>query len=331
MGTAFDNLVGRNALCALLNIRYPICQAGMYQVAYGALAAAVSEAGGLGVIGSAFMTAGQLREEIRHVQRETDAPFGVDILFAPVTGGDRATAGYTEQVEEHIEVSFEERVPVIVSGLGNPAGIVPRAHDAGMRVMSLVGTSRQAKQVEAAGVDVVIASGHDGGGHVGRIGTMSLVPKVVDSVQIPVVAAGGIADGRGLIAALSLGAVGVWLGTRFIASAEARGHDNYKERIAAIDEDGTTICRGHSGKPNRMIRNQFTESWVGRDADILPYPRQMIEVGDPASVRGRIEGDTEFGVLPAGQGAGLIDSVPPAARVVEEIVEQARTALDGLN
>ena len=139
----------------------------------------------------------------------------------------------------------------------------------------------------------MIASGHEGGGHVGRIGTMVLVPRVVDQVRIPVIAAGGLADGRGLVAALALGAVGVWMGTRFIATAEARGHDNYKRRITEIDEDGTIVTRAHSGKPNRMIRNEFTKSWEGREAEIKPYPHQLKEVGEPASYRGRIEGDLD--------------------------------------
>ena len=141
-----------------------------------------------------------------------------------------------------------------------------------MKVMALVGTAKQAKAVERSGVDAVIASGHEGGGHVGRIGTMALVPRVVDQVRIPVIAAGGLADGRGLVAALALGAVGVWMGTRFIATAEARGHENYKRRITEIDEDGTVVTRAHSGKPNRMIRNEFTRSWEGREAEIKSYP-----------------------------------------------------------
>ena len=187
-------------------------------------------------------------------------------------------------------MTFEENVPVIVSGLGNPGRIVPKAREAGIKVMSLVGTSRQARKVEAAGVDAVIASGHEGGGHVGRIGTMPLVAAVVDAVSIPVIAAGGISDGRGLVAAMALGAHGVWLGTRFIATEEARAHANYKHKIVEIDEDGTTITRAHSGKNVRLARNKFTESWVGRESEIKPYPYQLREVGEAASYRGRIEG-----------------------------------------
>ena len=322
-----DDIFADNPLCRLLGIRYPICQAGMYQVAYGPLAAAVSNAGGLGVIGSAYMDPRRLREEIRIAKAETDKPFGVDILFAKTAGGGATIEAYEREVRAHIDVTFEEGVPVIVSGLGNPGAIVPQAHAAGMKVMALVGTARQAQAVERSGVDAVIASGHEGGGHVGRIGTIVLVPRVVDVVRIPVLAAGGLADGRGLAAALALGAVGVWMGTRFIATVEARGHDNYKRRITEIDEDGTIVTRGHSGKPNRMIRNDFTRSWEGRESEIKPYPHQLKEVGEPASYRGRIEGDVATGVLPAGQSAGLIERVERAADVVEAVAREARAVL----
>ena len=322
------NILSGNAFCKLLGIEHPICQAGMYQVAYGRLTAAVSKAGGLGVLGSAFMDPEDLRKEIQLVKNETDKPFGVDILFAEVKGEDGVTQGYTQQVEEHIDVTFQEGTSVIVSGLGNPGRIIPKAHEHGMKVMSLVGTSRQAQKVVEAGVDVVIASGLDGGGHVGRVGTMSLVPKVVDAVDVPVLAAGGLADGRGLMAALALGAQGVWLGTRFIATEEARGHANYKNKIVEIDEDGTVVSRAHSGKPNRMIRNTFTDSWAGREGDIKPYPLQLNEIGEPGSYRGRIEGDVEMGVLPAGQGSGIIDAVKPAGQVVADIMAEANAVLE---
>ncbi|MEZ5854903.1 MAG: nitronate monooxygenase [Hyphomicrobiaceae bacterium] len=322
-----NELFAANPLCRLLGIRYPILQAGMYQVAYGRLAAAVSNAGGLGVIGSAYMDPERLRQEIRLARSLTDKPFGVDILFAKVQGGDPLTAAYEREVEAHIEVTFDERVPIIVAGLGDPVAIMPRAKQSGVKVMALVGTSRQARAVERSGVDAIIASGHEGGGHVGRIGTMALVPKVVDTVRVPVVAAGGLADGRGLVAALALGAHGVWMGTRFIATTEARGHDNYKRRITEIDEDGTTVTRAHSGKTNRMIRNAFTQSWQGREAEIKPYPVQLKEVGEAASIRGRIDGDVTGGVLPAGQGSGLIDRVESAGEVVRTIAAEATRIL----
>ena len=316
-----------NPFARRLGIQSPICQAGMYSVAYGSLAAAVSEAGGLGVIGSAFMSPDDLRREINLVQRATDRPFGVDILFAEARGTDDASASYTEEVQAHIEVAFEECVPVIISGLGNPGQIVGRAHESGMLVMSLVGTSRQALSVQASGVDVVIASGHEGGGHVGRIGTLPLVCGVVDQVNIPVLAAGGVADGRGLAAAFALGAAGVWMGTRFIATEEARGHPNYKQKIVEIDEDGTVVSRANSGKTARMIRNAFTEHWKAREGKIKPFPIQLREVGLAASVAGRMEGDTENGVLAAGQSAGVIHTIKPAGEVVADIIAEARTTL----
>ena len=321
------DLFAGNPICRLLGIRYPICQAGMYQVAYGPLAAAVSNAGGLGVIGSAYMAPEKLREEIRIAKASTDKPFGVDILFAKTAGGGATIEAYEREVRAHIDVTFEEGVPVLVAGLGDPGAIVPQAHAAGMTVMALVGTAKQARAVEQSGVDAVIASGHEGGGHVGRIGTIVLVPRVVDQVKIPVIAAGGLADGRGLVAALALGAVGVWMGTRFIATKEARGHDNYKRRITEIDEDGTIVTRAHSGKPNRMIRNEFTKTWEGRDGEIKSYPHQLKEVGEPASYRGRIEGDVINGVLPSGQSAALIERVEAAGDVVENIARQAREVL----
>lgn len=324
-----DALLRNNPLCRILGIPYPVLQAGMFQVATGRLAAAVSQAGGLGVIGSAFMEPGQLREEIRLVRSVTSAPFGVDVLFAQPKGGDPLTTGYTGQVEEHVEVVFDEGVPVLVSGLGNPVGVLKRAHQAGMTVMSLVGNVRQAKRLAGDGIDVIIASGSDGGGHVGRVGTAALIPAVVDAVNVPVVAAGGLADGRGLVAALAFGAVGIWLGTRFIATHESVGHQNYKDKIVEIDDEGTVVTRGHSGKPNRMIRNKFTESWEGREAEILPFPLQMIKVGNPASVAGRLEGDVVNGVLPAGQSSAIIREVKSAAQVVEDIMAEARAVLQG--
>jgi enoyl-[acyl-carrier protein] reductase II len=315
--------------CRQLGLQYPICQAGMGFVAPGRLAAAVSAAGGLGVIGAGTMTAGQLREEIQVVRDTTDKPFGVDILFAQIKA-DRTeqVVRYTEEVNRLIEVVLQERVPVLIAGLGSPAGVVPDAHAQGMTVMALAGNVKQAKRMAAEGVDILIAQGHEAGGHTGRIGTMALVPQVVDAVQTPVLAAGGIADGRGLVAALALGASGVWMGTRFVASVEALAHGNYKDKIVAIDEEGTVITRCHSGKPCRLIRNQFTDSWEGREAEILPFPLQSIRVGTEAAKKARYEGKVEEGGLPAGQSAGLIHAVEPARTIVRRIMAEAQAVLE---
>jgi enoyl-[acyl-carrier protein] reductase II len=316
-------------ICDLLGIQYPICQAGMAFVANGRLAAAVSAAGGLGVIGAGLMTAAELREEIHRVKDATDKPYGVDVLFAQIKAErNDQVVSYTDEVTKQIEVVFEEQVPVIVSGLGNPAGIVPDAHAQGMVVMSLMGNVKQAKRLAAAGVDAVIAQGHEAGGHTGRIGTMALIPQVVDAIDIPVLAAGGLADGRGLVAALALGASGVWMGTRFVTSEEALGHDNYKHKIVEINEEGTVITRCQSGKPCRLIRNRFTDSWEGREDEIMPFPLQMIQVGQPAAIKARYEGKVEEGGMAAGQISGLITSVDPAGDIVRDVMAEAAMVLE---
>ena len=181
-----SDILEDNPLCRMLGIRYPVCQAGMYSVAYGKLAAAVSCAGGLGGIGSAFMDPEQLRREIQLVKNETDKPYGVDILFATIRAEGAEVAQYTDAVQGMIEVVLEEKVPVLISGLGSPKAVVPEAHAQGIYVMSVVGAVRHAQKAVADGVDAVIATGCDGGGHVGRIGTAALIPAVVDAVDVPV-------------------------------------------------------------------------------------------------------------------------------------------------
>ncbi len=323
------NPIFSTPICARLGIKYPVFQAGMGFVAHAELAAAVSNAGGLGCIGSGSMSARELREQIRRCRDLTARPFGVDILFAEVKAdkNDSTVVKYASNVQQLIDVTFEEGAPVIVSGLGNPAGIIERAHKAGVVVMSLCGNVKQARRLEASGIDVILAQGHEAGGHTGRIGTMTLVPQIVDAVRVPVLAAGGIADGRGLLAALALGAQGVWMGTRFIATVEAFAHPNYKNKIVEIDEEGTTITKCHSGKPCRLVRNKFTDSWVGREAKIQPFPLQSMKIGFPLAEKARYEGKIEDGGLACGQSAGLINSVKSAGQVVREVMEEANAAL----
>lgn len=318
-------------ICSLLGIEYPILQAGMGQVAYGALAAAVSEAGGLGVIGSGYLSGEELRKEIRIVRERTKKPFGVDILFAATASKSEESLRYTNRVQEQIDVTLDEKVPVLISGLGNPLLVIDEAHRRGMKVMSVVGNARQARKLVDDGVDAIIASGHEGGGHVGRVGTMVLVPQVVDQVKVPVVAGGGLADGRGLVASMALGACGVWMGTRFIATHEARAHERYKKKLVDIDEEGTIVTRAHSGKPCRLVRNKFTDHWSAHQDTIAAYPHQLETIGAPASVLGRIEGDVDNGSLPAGQGAALVHSVPSASDVVHAIYKEACDVLRGLS
>jgi len=297
-------------------------------VARSGLAAAVSEAGGLGVIAAAHGSPADLRAEIRRVRDLTDRPFGVDILFATTrTTGDE-TDRFTDDVKGWIEVTLEERVPVVIAGLGNPGPVTAQAHAIGSKVMALCGNVKQARDHAASGVDVVIAQGHEAGGHTGRIGGLVLVPAVVDAVApVPVLAAGGIADGRGLVAALALGAAGIWIGTRFIATAEAFGHDNYKNRIVAIDEEGTVVTRAASGKPCRVIRNSFTREWEKRQDEIQPFPVQFERIGKPLAVRAREQGDIEHGSAACGQSAGLIRDVVPVRDVIARLIEEAESTL----
>jgi enoyl-[acyl-carrier protein] reductase II len=315
----------RTPLCQRLNIKHPVFQAGMGFVAHAELAAAVSNAGGLGCLGSSSMSAQELKDQIHLCRDMTDRPFAVDILFAEIKSdpNERDAVRYTGNVQRLIDITFDEKVPVIVSGLGNPAGIIARAHSEGVVVMSLCGNVKQARKLEASGVDVIIAQGHEAGGHTGRIGTLTLVPQIADAVRVPVLAAGGIGDGRGLVAAIALGAEGIWMGTRFIASVEAFAHVNYKNRIVEIDEEGTIITRCHSGKPCRLIRNQFTDSWVGRESEIQPFPLQSIRVGFKLAEKARYEGKIEEGGLACGQTAGMITSIKPAGQIVRDVMAEA--------
>jgi enoyl-[acyl-carrier protein] reductase II len=310
----------RTPLTERLGITYPIIQAGMGGVARAELVAAVSNAGGLGVIGAGFMSPAQLREEIRKVKDLTDKPFGVDLLLARDWPGQ----------EEMMEVIIEERVPVFASGLGNPAPYVEALHQAGITVMAVVGTVRHARRVVEGGTDIVVAQGTEGGGHTGRIATLALVPQVVDAVApTPVVAAGGIADGRVLVAALALGACGVWVGTRFVATHEAFAHQNYKQKILQATEEDTVVTRAFTGKDCRVIRNRYVELWQDRQAEIQPFPFQMMV--DPEKMEAAVlHGDTDMGITPAGQIAGAVREVKSAGDIVREMMEEAEAVLSRL-
>jgi enoyl-[acyl-carrier protein] reductase II len=310
----------RTPLTERLGITYPIIQAGMGGVARAELVPAVSNAGGLGVIGAGFMSPAQLREEIRKVKDLTDKPFGVDLLLARDWPGQ----------EEMIEVIIEERVPVFASGLGNPAPYVEALHQAGITVMAVVGTVRHARRVVEGGTDIVVAQGTEGGGHTGRIATLALVPQVVDAVApTPVVAAGGIADGRVLVAALALGACGVWVGTRFVATHEAFAHQNYKQKILQATEEDTVVTRAFRGKDCRVIRNRYVELWQDRQAEIQPFPFQMMV--DPEKMEAAVlHGDTDMGIMLAGQIAGAVREVKSAGDIVREMMEEAEAVLSRL-
>ncbi|MDB6084414.1 MAG: hypothetical protein JWN43_2295 [Gammaproteobacteria bacterium] len=310
-----------------LGITYPIIQAGTGNVAGSELVAAVSEAGGLGVLGGAECEPEELRREIQNVRSLTSRPFGVDLLIAAVNGPEPRPESlslpafaYPEKVRAQIQVLFEERVPVFVSGLGNPGPYVDQAHGQGMVVMALVGTVDAAHKVAEAGVDYVIAQGHEAGGHTGRIGTMALVPAIDDAVDVPVLAAGGIVDGRGVLAAMALGAVGVWVGTRFVATLESRAHEKFKRQILHSGTSDTTVTRAYTGKTARALVNDYTRRWDAQPEKIKPFPHQFLESREHFSgaMRG---GDVNQGFMPAGQAAGLIHDIPRAADVVRRFVD----------
>jgi enoyl-[acyl-carrier protein] reductase II len=318
-------------ICDLLGIQYPICQAGMGYVARSALAAAVSAAGGLGVIAAAALSPRELREEIKKVRDQTDRPFGVDILFASVRVSGSEAQQFTDTVSAWADITLEARVPVLVAGLGNPGPVTAQAHREGMKVMALCGNVKQTRDHAANGVDVVIAQGHEAGGHTGRIAGLVLVPAVVDAVAPrPVLAAGGMADGRGIAAAMALGAQGVWMGTRFIATPEAYCHDNYKRRVVSLGEEGTVVTRAASGKPCRLIRNNFTREWEKREGEIQPFPVQAARVGRDAGILAREKGDVDNGNAPCGQSAGLIREIVPAGEVVRRLVGETEEVLGRL-
>jgi len=312
----------RTRLTELLDIEHPIMLAGMGGVSYHRLVAAVSEAGGIGTLGASTMRGAELSQEMAGVRELTAKPFGVDLLTA-----------MPGQVEQGIRDVISGGARIFVAGLGVPREAIDALHDANVLVGSMCGKVRHAVGAVASGCDFVVAQGTEGGGHTGTVATMALVPQVVDAVgdRVPVVAAGGLYDGRGLAAALTLGADGVWIGTRFIATPEARSVDGYKETLLATPEDGTVISRSYTGKTCRVVRNDWTQHYEEHPDELQPFPGQAF-----ASARagvnhlGSPEGTTvdlrrEF--MPCGQGVGAIDELVPAGELVSRIVAEAEQAL----
>jgi len=309
----------RTPICDRLGIKHPIVLAGMGGVSLHKLAAAVSNAGGLGVIGGATLDADRLREEIQQTRELTDKPFAVDLL-APIP----------DMIRPQMQVVFDENIRIFVAGLAVPQEFIAEMHERGMIVIVMIGKVRHAIKSEQAGADIVAAQGTEAGGHTGEIGGFALVPQVVDAVKIPVLAAGGIADGRGLVAALALGAQGVVIGTRFIATTEAQAAPAYQKAILQSGEADTIRTRCYTGKPARTIRNPYAESWEGRGTEIKPFPYQAAYsfqqgVMDYMGIAG--DADPERSFMPAGQGMGLIRGIKPAGEVLSDIVREAETVL----
>ncbi|MDO8616839.1 MAG: nitronate monooxygenase [Dehalococcoidia bacterium] len=307
-------------ICDKLGIEYPIFLAGMGGVSLSRLVAAVSNAGGLGITGAATLSPEQLREEIRQTRDLTDRPFAVDLL-----------APDPERIRPHMEVLFEEDVRIFVAGLAVPAEFIEEMHRRDMIVMVMCGKVRHALKSVQAGADIVAAQGTEAGGHTGEVGGIALVPAVVDAVSVPVIAAGGMADGRGLVAALALGAQGAVFGTRFIATPEAQAAPLYREAIVRADDAGTMRTRCYTGKPARTIRTAYAEDWEQRRDEIQPFPMQAM-----VSVQNRVMDypgitdhfDPRGTFQPAGQSVALIHEIKPAGEVVRDIVREAEAVID---
>jgi len=313
----------KTKLCEVLGVDYPVMLAGMGGVSYHALAAAVSEAGGFGCLGASSMSQRRIVEEIAAIREATSRPFGVDLLTALASG-----------LEHKVEMIIEGGAAVFVAGLGVPTGVIDLCHAHDVLVVNMCGKVDHARRAVDAGCDIVVAQGTEAGGHTGTIGTMALVPQVVDAVgdQVPVVAAGGIFDGRGLAAALTLGADGVWVGTRFIATPEARTVMGYKDRLLGSGEDSTVVSRAYSGKTMRVLRNGYTDYFEQHPDQLSPFPDQLarstedgaLHIGGDLRTAG-VDPDREG--YPAGQGVGGIRELMPAGAIVHGFVEDAEAAL----
>jgi enoyl-[acyl-carrier protein] reductase II len=306
-----------NALMHLLGIRHPILQGGMSWISRHELAAAVSEAGALGVIGSGGMDAGELRREIRALRAKTDRPFGVNIPLVNVRPD-----GDDGMVDRLVDVVLQECVPVVITGGGTPARYTSLLKDVGTTVLHVVPSVRLALKAQDCGVDAVIAESTEAGGHVapGGLSTMSLVPQVVDALSIPVVAAGGIADARGVAASLVLGASAAQLGTRFIATAECNAHGAFKQALVDAPPQGTAIyCNAwHAG---RALRTPAVDRMVEMESAGLELSEIRTYRGRSRPRRGCVEGDVDSGILPAGSAAGLVRDVQTVAEVVAELTD----------
>ncbi len=364
----------RTKLCDMLGIEYPIIAAGMGPTLIGEttgapveLVVAVSEAGGMGVLGGSGFNIERLREAIREIKAKTKKPFGVDLLLPQKLdmGGGLGQKGGPKELplsamlkslpkphqdwvkkvkdelqlpdveimvkmdsttmrpQEAIQVCIEEKVPLFCAGLGNPGFMVAEAHAAGMKVLAITGNTKNARRMSQSGIDLLVAQGHEGGGHTGRIGTMALLPQAIDAAYpVPVLAAGGIGDGRGLAAALAMGCIGVWVGTRFLATNEGGALPVNKKHIIDSTDEDTRVSRAYTGKTLRASYNKFHDLWDGSGLEPLPFPTQvLISSGLLASFVKEKKDDYVGGL--AGQVSGLIKEIKPARQVLEEMVEQA--------
>ena len=307
----------KTPICDLFGIKYPIIQGGMAHLGTAELVSAVSNAGGLGIIGTADYKPDWVKQQIRLTRQRTSKPFGVNIVVV---------SPFIEQV---VEVVLEEGVAIVTTGAGNPGVYMPKFKQAGTKVVPVVASVAHAKRLERAGAAVIVAEGTESGGGIGETTTMALVPQVAESVQIPVVAAGGIGDGRGLAAALALGAQGVQIGTRFICSTECIAHPKYKERLLEASDRATVVIGRTMGRPMRCLQNRLTQQFLEMEKAGMS-PEELDSFGHGRMYMGAIEGDVDEGTLPSGQIAGLIKEIKPVKAIIDEIVTEAEAIIAGL-
>ena len=305
-----------SVICDMLNIEYPVFQGGMAHIADARLAAAVSEGGGLGIISAMSRDAEYLRKQIKDAKELTDKPFGVNVMLM---------SPYTDEVAALLA---EEKVSVVTTGAGNPSKYLELWNNAGIHVIPVVASTALAKLVERLGASAVIAEGGESGGHVGDATTMALVPQVCDAVNIPVIAAGGIADGRTMAAAFMLGAQGVQIGTRFLVAEECGVHQNYKNKVLHAGDISTIVTGRRLGHPVRSIKTPFSRAYAKAEyTDISDDDLEQMAVG--ALRLAAVEGDEKNGCFLAGQIAGLVNREQPAKEIIEEICTEAENILKG--
>ena len=306
-----------------LGLKYPIFQGGMAWVADGKLAAAVSNAGGLGIIGSGNAPGSVVADEIESAKSLTKKPFGVNVMLL---------SPYADEVVNVI-LANKDSVAVVTTGAGNPAKYIEKLKDAGIKVIPVVGSVALARMMERVGVDAVVAEGMESGGHIGKLTTMALVPQVVDAVKIPVIAAGGIGDGRGMAAAFMLGAEGVQMGTRFLVATESKIHPNYKKAVLRAKDASTLVTGEYAGHPSRVLKNKMAKTYIGieKEEALKPHPDydKLEELGTGSLRRAVIEGDSETGSFMAGEIAGMVKKEQPAAEILAEVYSQADKLLNG--
>ena len=307
-----------NAICKMLGLKYPIFQGGMAWLGTAELASAVSEAGGLGIIGAGHMPPDVLRAEIQKVKKATKKPFGVNImLMSPF-------------VKEVMQLMVEERVPVVTTGAGNPGEYIPALKEIGSKVIPVVASVALAKRLVRTGVDAVIAEGMESGGHIGELTTMALVPQVVDAVDVPVIAAGGIGDSRGVCAAFALGAQAVQMGTRFVMSEECIAHENYKNLVLKARDRSTVVTGRSTGHPTRVLQNKLTRIYLEKEAAGASV--EELEKLSLGTLRmASREGDVEMGSVMIGQISGMMNDIKPVRVILEDLVKGVAAAAENVH